>query len=107
MPPVGFLIDPQRGYLEGTAPAALARHHRDGAVIEAGRVDAKTCRLAQLHHRLWPQGGGDVDVVDRLAQQAVAYSTPRYPRRTLSFQHLEHLLQRRGMQPWRVRQVRR
>ena len=68
-PPEGLDVVAQRRHLE----RAVAGDHRDGAVVEAGRNRAQAGALRERDHLVRPRGGGQVDLVDALTEQADAH----------------------------------
>jgi hypothetical protein len=72
-PSICLAVDPQRGDLDGI----LARpdDRRDGAVREACRNDPDAGPLEAFDDRLGPQGGRQVDILDRSAGQGIAHTT--------------------------------
>ena len=66
---VGRDVAAQRGHLE---PAALG-DGGDGAMVDAGRHRLQTRRLQPRDHLFGQQRGGQVDVLHRAAEQAVAH----------------------------------
>ena len=71
LPPKGFHIAPQGGDLDRLMPG----HRRHRPMFDPGRDRFQAGRHQQRHHALRRQGRGDIDIVDRPADQCIAHAT--------------------------------
>ena len=77
-------------------------HHRDGAMVDAGRNRLEARGRGAAHHLVRQGGGGDVDVADRLAQQRIAHGAADHARLlAVAVEHVEQPGQRTFAQPGR------
>ena len=74
--------------------------HRDGAVVDAGRMNGKASGLAGPRDRVGRERGGEIDLGDRQTHDGIAHGSTRHPR--LAARRAdggEDALQRRSAKP--------
>ena len=92
----GLDVLAQRRHLERPA----VDHHRDGAVLDAGRHRLEAGRRGAPDHLVGHGRGGDVELVDRLAEQRVAHRAADHARLfAVAVEHVEQPRQRPVPQP--------
>ena len=75
----------------------------DGAVLDAGRHRLEAGGVHAPHHLLRHRGGGDVDLMDGLADQRVAHRAADHARLlAVAVEHAEQARQRAGGEPGRM-----
>ena len=95
----GLDVLAQRRHLERPA----VDHHRDGAVLDAGRHRLEARGADAADHLVGNGGGGDVDFADRLAEQRIAHRAADHARLlAVAIEHREQPRQRALAQPGRV-----